>query len=244
MKINISRKAMVILIAISMTFLMVQGAMAAAYFEAGAASQDGTPTSLVLTYYGGSKAMYFTNQPITSPTGDNIVGRYQAIGGLYSMSRVGSTNVYTLTYNAAGSAYFDVGTQTVKAQSASGSTVYFDALATALQINFDSNTIAWSNVTLASSINNSIGSTALDDLAASSTYAFTSFTFEQLASEGTWLSGTSGSLNARYYSKLEGFSAAPEPAEWILMFIGLGLLGFFLKRRGYLSFDFSPQAAA
>jgi len=30
----------------------------------------------------------------------------------------------------------------------------------------------------------------------------------------------------------------------MLMFIGLGMLGFYLRRRGYLNFELSPQTVA
>jgi|GEM_PF-3346691 len=238
MKMQLNKKAAAILIAISMTFLIVQGAMALPYFEAGTSLNNSAPTSMIETYYGGAKAIYFTNQAITGPSGDTLVGRQQAIGGIYTLTSAGG-NVYNLTLMTD----IDYGTNTLKAQNATGSSVYFDAVATALQINFDTHTISWSDVTV-NNINNTIGSTALTDLGTSSTYAFTTFTFEALGTESTWLSGTTGSYNARYYSKLEGFAAAPEPAEWMLMFIGLGMLGFYLQRRGYLNFDLSPQSVA
>jgi len=60
----------------------------------------------------------------------------------------------------------------------------------------------------------------------------------------TYTMATTGGLS--YTSRLsgEGVAAVPEPAEWMLMFIGLGMLGFYLQRRGYLDFDLSPQSVA
>ena len=243
MKMKFNKKVAAILIAFGITFLVVQGAMALPYFEAGTPLNNSAPTSMKETYYGGAKAIYFTNQEITGPSGDSLVSRNQSIGGIYTLSSAGGS-IYNLTQVTTPAAIGDYGTNTLRAQNPAGTTSYFDAVATALQINFNTDTISWSGVTLANTINNSIGSTALTDLAASSTYAFTSFTFEHLGTESTWLSGTTGSYNARYYSKLEGFAAAPEPAEWVLMFIGLGMLGFYLQRRGYLNFDLSPQSVA
>jgi hypothetical protein len=171
-----------------------------------------------------------------------MIGRYQSIGGLYTLTSAGG-NIYNLALATDPTAVSDYGTNTVKTQNLSGSSVYFSALATALQINLNTHSITWSDVT-GVSINNTIGSTALTDLAASSTYAFTTFNFESLGTENAWLTGSAGSYNARYYSNLEGFAAAPEPGEWALMLIGLGVLGFYLHRRGYLNFEVSPQAAA
>jgi hypothetical protein len=80
---------------------------------------------------------------------------------------------------------------------------------------------------------------------ANGTFNFSSFVFQHTTAVDTWLSSTPvASSDTRYYSKLEGFAAVPEPAEWMLMIVGLGMLGFYLQRRGYLNFDFSPQAAA
>ncbi|MDQ5985436.1 MAG: hypothetical protein CSYNP_01146 [Syntrophus sp. SKADARSKE-3] len=240
MKATFVRKATISLIAVMMTFVMVQAVMAVPYFEAGTYANNSAPTSLVETYYGGNLAIYFTNQPVTGPGGDSIVGKYQSIGGLYTLASAGG-NIYNLTLATDQNAVENYGTNTVKAQSGGG-TVYFSALATALQINLNTHAITWSAVT-GVNINNTIGSQALTDLAASSTYAFTTFNFESLGTESAWLSGATGSYNARYYSNLTGFSAAPEPGEWVLMLMGLGILGFYLHRRGYLSFE-SPQAAA
>lgn len=241
MKTSMLRKAKIFLIAIGTLLMTVQIAMALPYFEVGLPSNSGTPTSLIETYYGGSPAIYFTNQPITAPSGDSLVGRYQSIGGLYTLTSVGG-NVYNLTYQAGASG--DYGTNIVKAQNLSGSATYFTAEATALQINFNTHSISWSDVTNVS-FNNTITSTSLTDLSLSSTYAFTTFTFEALGTESTWLSGTTGTTyNARYYSRLDGFSAVPEPAEWMLMMIGLALMGYYLHRKGFLNLQMSPQTYA
>ena len=244
MKIRMIKKATVFLMAAAMVLATATGAFALAYYEAGTPDNSTASTaSLSMGYYNTSttafttnvitatRAIKFTPNQITGPPGDSLAGGdyYQAITGVYSLTSLGGS-IYSLSLVTGLNSQIKVDT-------------FLTANASATQINFDTNTIAWSNVAMGS-INNTIGSTALDDLAAANgSYSFTNFTFEQIANEGTWLTGAIGG-NARYYSKLEGFSSTPEPAEWVLMFIGLGMLGFYLQRRGYLNLDLSPQSVA
>jgi hypothetical protein len=243
MKIIMMKKAGVFLIAAAMVLATATGAFALAYYEAGTPDNNTAGTAMQMGYYNTStltfsttaitdnRAIRFTPNQITGPPGDSLASGdyFQTITGIYSLTSLGG-NIYSLSLVTGLNSTIKVDT-------------FLTANALATQINFDTNTIAWSNVAMGS-ISNTIGSTALDDLAATDgSYSFTNFTFEQLTNEGTWLTGSAGG-NARYYSKLEGFSSTPEPAEWMLMFIGLGMLGYYLQRRGYLNFDLSPQSVA
>ncbi|MCX5905657.1 MAG: PEP-CTERM sorting domain-containing protein [Deltaproteobacteria bacterium] len=160
-------------------------------------------------------------------------GYQQAITGTYTLQNIGGG-----IYNLIG------GPSTITVTD--GGPAVLQATATATQINFNNHTISWGAVNMGA-IDVGIGSQSLIDLAANNaSYAFTNFSFDAIANENQWLTGGSPNTNTPtvYRSRLEGFAAAPEPAEWMLMFIGLGMLGFYLQRRGYLTFDLSPQSAA
>jgi hypothetical protein len=238
-----------IILMLGMMLMFSGNALAAPYYEAGTPDNNTAATALVFGYYtgttfstsysaGSTLALKFSNggNGIYGPSGDILASDpttyAQLISGIYTLSAAGG-NVYNLTLVSGGSSTIKV---------TDGTTNFLTASATALQINFGTDSIAWSDVTNVN-IDNTIGSQALTDLAASSTYAFSSFTFEQLALETTWLSGGAG-VNARYYSQLDGFPAAPEPGEWVLMIVGLGLAGFYARRKGFLSSTPSPQALA
>jgi hypothetical protein len=240
MKIRMIKKATVFLMAAVMVLATATGAFAVAYYEAGTAANNLVSTAIEFNYDNGVKTLVFMGgDKITAPGApDTILNKYQAITGSYSLS-LDHDNIYNLTN-------VPLGTSTISVQNAGLNTTYFSAQATALQINFGNGTISWSSIT-DTTYNNTIGSSVIDSLQASSTYAFTTFTFENTIAVSDWLAGTQATnpfLDVRYYSKLEGFAAAPEPAEWMLMFIGLGMLGFYLQRRGYLNFELSPQAVA
>jgi hypothetical protein len=231
MKIRIIKKGTIFLLAILMTMLTATGAWALSYTAGNASS--GTAMRL-FTDSGVKYLKFYTDNNVVAPSGDNIIGALQTISGIYTLTATGDANVYTLSNATSG----------VVLTNAAGTQTYMNAAATALTINFATNTINWdvTGVTVTSA-GLASGSAVLNDFASSSTFAFTSFTFEENASESSWLSG-GGTLNLRYSSELSGFAATPEPAEWMLMFIGLGMLGFYLQRRGYLNFDLSPQSVA
>ena len=239
MKIKMMMNAGIISMAVMMILVSAGGVLAAPYYTVGNGS---SATAMQEFYQGGVQAIKFFPafaNDVTGPAGDTIIGSLQQISGIYTLSYVSgpTLGLYNLTKVGGGTSTITVDTNDL-------STTLFTAVATALQIDFTNHTISWSSVT-SPTFNDTIGSTALTDLAGSATYAFTSFTFESLGTETAWLSGNTGlTYNARYASELQGFSAAPEPAEWMLMFIGLGMLGFYLRRRGYLNFELSPQAVA
>lgn len=237
MKIKIIKKATVFLLAAVMIIATAVGAVAAPYYEAGTPSNLTAGTAMILGTNGATRTISFYGNQITGPSGDALTGTNinQMISGTYNLSLVGG-NIYNLVLVGGGQSI-------VRAFDNNTFTTYMQANALATQIDFNTHTISWGSVTNMN-ITNSIGSQSLTDMAGmTGGYAFTSFTFEQIGSEAAWLAGGAGG-HARYYSKLEGFSAVPEPGEWMLMFIGLGMLGFYLQRRGYLNFDLSPQSVA
>ncbi|MFA5179781.1 MAG: hypothetical protein WC405_00550 [Syntrophales bacterium] len=232
MKIIMIKKATVFLMAILIIAITATGAWALSY----TAGNDPSGTAMRLYTEGSTKYLrFYTDNNVVAPSGDAVVGGWQSISGIYTLTATGDANVYNLSG----------ATSNIQLTNSSGVTTYLTALATAMTIRFDTNTISWSDVTNmnVTAAGLATGSAVLNDFASASTYAFTSFTFEENVSESSWLSG-GGTLNLRYSSTLSSFSAAPEPAEWMLMFIGLGMLGFYLQRRGYLNFDLSPQSVA
>ncbi len=236
MKIKLIKKATVFLMAVMMVVATATGAFALAYYESGKADWSGV-SRMGLDNNGGIRTFYFMNNPISGPGSDTLVGRNQSIDAVYQIGALisgsGNTGVYSLTLS---SGTYDLNVST-----------YLAAQAQAMTIDFANNVITWSDVTMGT-INNGIGSQSLTDMqavkTAGGTFKFSTFAFEHTEAVNTWLSTAGTFTDTKYYSKLEGFAAVPEPAEWMLMFIGLGMLGFYLQRRGYLDFDLSPQSVA
>lgn len=236
------KKAVVLCATLATILMAASASWAVSYYDAGDSSWGNTGNlSLREFYYGGTQAIQFRSTVqnlVTGPITDNIAtgsDNYQAISGTYTLSTTGTAGVYNLSLVSGTASTVTVTNDTFGD--------LLTAYAKALQINFNTHTISWSAVTL-DSVTNSIASTVLDDLLTATSYAFSTFSFQALSTESTWLSGTTGTYNAQYYSRMEGFMAAPEPAEWVLMLLGLGMLGFYLHRRGFLNFGRAPEAAA
>jgi hypothetical protein len=237
MKIRMMKRAGIFLIAAAMVFTTATGAFALAYYEAGSADNNTSGTALV--FQNNNKTFSFASNYTTGPAGgglDAFMAYYQSISGSYTINQALGNNVYSLTGGAS----------TIRVRDSDLNNVYLQATATATQIDLTNHTIAWTGITMGS-IDTSNNAQSLIDIQAvkdaGGAFQFSSFTFEGIGALNTWLGGGAGG-NARYYSNLEGIAAAPEPAEWVLMFIGLGMLGFYLQRRGYLNFDLSPQSVA
>lgn len=269
MIIRMIKKATVILMATAMVLVMATGAFAVQYYEVANYISGPNNQSLQAFYSSpGVKAISFPSNSaalLTGPDGDALVNtrNYQTISGTYTMALQNPlvAGIYELTLLSGTSSV-------VKAIDATRFTgpdndipvTVFRGSALATLINFNDHTISWLNqndnnsVTSVTINNSDLGSTTLANMSAEATkYSFTSFTFSYLgdelggytlATEQAWLNGLSGTKTSPYQSTLAGFAAVPEPAEWMLMFIGLGMLGYYLQRRGNLNFDLSPQSVA
>ncbi|MEI6314466.1 MAG: hypothetical protein WCO89_06315 [Syntrophus sp. (in: bacteria)] len=185
-------------------FMTTGSAFAVSYYEAGSVDNK-TYGPGIMEYY-----LYKTTTPtisfqanqISGPGGDNLVGNYQCIPGIYTLIDSGTSGVYNLVKNGGG-------TSTVMANDGGVPRKdFFGAFATALLINFNDHTITWTDFTHPTYQNTDLKSSSLTDMAAltstGSSLRFTTFTFEQRDGELAWLSGTGVAANVRYYSKREG----------------------------------------
>lgn len=245
MKIGIMKKATIFLIAVTIVLSTVVSAMAVSYYQAGEAGFSATTNTIQFYYLGpaGGKfqALKFSDNPVTDPVESGLKGILQSISGYYKISKsITEDNVWNLASV----------TQQGAAAGPSEITVdsYVYALATATQIRFNdenpelgtgTGTISWDVDSVTVDQTGLAGD--LTGLANASSYAY-STVFQNSTTLQAWLDGTGTIQTPRYYARMEGFAAAPEPGEWMLMFIGLGMLGFYLQRRGYLNFDISPQS--
>lgn len=231
------KKATVFFMAVMMVMAMATGAWALAYYESG----SGDTNMKFKRSATDVRTLWFNDNTVTGPEGA-LVGLLQSISGTYTLAYQSGdtlTGIYTLTSASANSMALDAGNATPELAATMSATA---------TMNFTTDTIVWDVFTVGTIANN-IGSETLTQMQTikdnMGTFKFTT-AFEQNTSIDTWLSG-SGSMLTKdtiYTTKLEGITAAPEPAEWVLMFIGLGMLGFYLQRRGYLNFDLSPQSVA
>jgi len=217
-------------------------ALALSYIESGIAGNpagfgQNTALNISRTAVGGLVTVKFYYNYLTAPdpaSSDTIAGGVQEIAGSYTLGTSTATG-YELT-----------GAPTQITLSL-GITPYLTATADALEIDLQNYNIKWTAVTNVDITEDGMTSDAVSALAGLASYSFSNniFAFEQDTALSGLISGTAKfSKSLRYYAQLGGVAAVPEPGEWMLMFIGLGMLGFYLQRRGYLNFDLSPQSVA
>lgn len=250
MKIRMFKKATVFLIAIVLVILTAPGAFAVSYYDAGKSNYTEGYSAIKFFTDTDTNTRYMqflAGNQITGPNLDSVVGKYQNITGLYSLGTLIVEQGTTVTTGKYDLALVSGGSLNVQNQL--GTATYLEATAQAMQIDFGNNTIKWYNdnkVALTSTINPGTSAALLemkDIQTAGGIFKFSAFAFDHTDAVNTWLNTAAGT-DVKSYSRLEGVSATPEPAEWVLMFIGLGMLGFYLQRRGYLNFDLSPQSVA
>ncbi len=108
-------------------------------------------------YYGSQQRIIFQitqAMRLTNPTSDSALvddWNFQAIGGVYSLSPSGTAGIYNLN-PVSGASTVKISNDVIYPAD------YFSALATALQIAFNTHTLSWSDLTNVV-INNTIGST-------------------------------------------------------------------------------------
>jgi len=217
-KIGLGMRVTVLIVA--MLLLTVGSVRADSYYQTATSPRLGVTITqgaipMDLTVDFGSKA----TQVSTSSYSNQLTGFIEYVSGAYETSSI-SGNIYNLVPAEVGVL------STVELKSSTGD-LYLTMIAQAMTYNSSTGDIGWDV--------KSVNVTALG------------MTLETLIdmNNAQSFSYTMGTTGGKYYNaKLEGFAAAPEPAEWMLMFIGLGMLGFYLKRRGYLNFDLSPQSVA
>ena len=250
MKASILKRAGVFLLLFAVILGVGTNALALSYIESGVAGNPAGSSQNTALFIGralnnGSVTVKFYYNYITAPattSSDTLAGGSQEILGSYTLGPATATDPGT----GSPTAYRLDGAPTEITIGLTG-LPFLTATADALEINLQNYTIKWSEVSAVNITEEGMTSDAVSALAGLSSYSFSGnvFAFEQDATLSGLISGTAKfSKSLRYYSQFGGFAATPEPAEWVLMFIGLGMLGFYLKRRGYLNFDLSPQSVA
>lgn len=169
------------------------------------------------------------SRKITDTSGglcDPLVGKYQQIyvpahtsydftlgsgtGGAYNLS--GGTAVYRVT-----------------AGSKTNSTKYLEGALTALTIDFNLGIINWSPVSSLTTYNaGSLRSPTLNEFSNYSTGLMT-FSFVTSESLKSWISDPWKSSYTTSYSS--SLTTTPEPATWVMILAGTGLIGISLYRR-------------
>jgi hypothetical protein len=173
---------------------------------------------------------YYTNW-----AADAVVGKY------INFFNTGTTNQATFTLAAdLGNDIWSLGNQEVTVSVTSkafgvglGNIQYYSGTLIARTINFDTGTINWDIGTTPAYINTSVNSPTLGILAnndndthyASITNMIFDTTNPNLI---TWLAGGSAWADASYTATV---TVSPEPGEWALMLVGLGMIGFAIYRK-------------
>jgi hypothetical protein len=188
----------------------------------------GGKDSLKFTVSGSTIRVDILSKQVTGTSNglsDPLVGKYQQI---YVPAHTsydftlgsGSGGVYSLSGGPA--------TYRVTDKSSTGSTMYLQGALTALTIDFNLGIINWSPVSgLTTSNTGSLGSPTLNEFSNYSTGLMT-FSFVTSDSLKSWISNPKNSYTTSYSSSL---TVTPEPATWILILAGAGLLGFSLYRK-------------
>lgn len=159
---------------------------------------------------------------------DPLVGKYETI---YSPAH--SSYDFTITRSASGSYIYNASSDAlvVKAQaSSSGGTGYLQGNTTATRIDFTTGTVTWSTVTNLTLLSNGINSSTLSAFSSydTGTLQFSFDTTGVLA----WLDNPSGYIKKSFSTTLTGgsVSGVPEPGTWLLMIIGLIVMGYLARQ--------------
>jgi hypothetical protein len=176
----------------------------------------------------------------TSPWGGvaNTFGSDPVVGKWVNFFDAGTTTkaVFTLGSNLGGSVW-SLGDQTaaisVSNLSSGGGTKFFSGPLIAKTIDFATGIITWGTTTTTATINSAVNSNILGLLSNSDNdphYAAISSMAFDVANLSTWLTtgGLSGESDAAYAANI---TVTPEPGEWALILMGLGLIGFSIYRK-------------
>ncbi|MCK9364896.1 MAG: PEPxxWA-CTERM sorting domain-containing protein [Syntrophales bacterium] len=192
-----------------------------------------SPIVRTLTFNEGT----ISSSSYSSPVADPIVGNLSYIatdypGGAFSYelkNEIGTTGVWDLT-NSDGSPM----NATIYAYDAVG-TVYFQGEVLAKTIDLVNGNIAWEAVAEPEFPNTLAGSETLAQLKYYvNNTILTNFSFAGSGALAIWMRQ---SITSGYISQDLNYSTnvtvVPEPAEWALMIVGLGMIGFSVYRKRY-----------
>lgn len=186
------------------------------------------------TFYFEPGKVYSANSPqrgaVTSASLDAIVGKWvniTTVGGVFTLG-AGSGLIWDLGGQS--------GTISVTQRADGTGIQYFSGEVIAKTINFETGTIIWEPGTTLATINTTVNSYVLGILNNNDNdphlAAISSMTFDyaSLGGPGGWITATDPAATgaAGYMATV---TVTPEPGEWALMLVGLGLIGFSIYRK-------------
>lgn len=203
----------------ALMFLAVGMANADSYYQTG----ESNSYAVIEAGTGSTLTIRFTNDA-TPIAGSSYSGDLATAG----LTEYISTGTYTVQSYTGNTYTLMPKTSTISIKDSTGSTTYMTMLASATKFYSDTGIVEWTITSL--NVLNDGGYATLQDMKNAA-----SFTYSMTINTATGLT---------YNARLDAFAAAPEPAEWVLMIIGLALMGYYLHRKGYLNLQTSPQTYA
>ncbi|MHB8092106.1 MAG: PEPxxWA-CTERM sorting domain-containing protein [Syntrophales bacterium] len=220
------------------------------YYSVGTPGTEAPTMELRVANYGSLKTVTFNAGQISSssysnPVVDPIVGNMSSIVTPYFeassafsyqlRNEIGTTGVWSLT---------DASGNPMNAAITAASTdnpydpsrvVYFQAEVRAKTIDLINGNIAWEAVANPTFPNTLAGSETLAQLQYYvNNTILTNFSFVGSESLASWMRTTSKSgFESKSLDYSTNVTVVPEPAEWALMIIGLGMIGFSVYRKRY-----------
>lgn len=202
-----------------MIFLAAGMASADSYYQTG----ESNSYAVIEAGTGMSLTIRFMND------GNTIAGSsYSGDLATAGLTEYISTGTYTVQSYTGNTYTLAPKTSTITVKDSTGSTTYMTMLASATKFYSDTGIVEWTITSL--NVLNDGGYATLQDMKNAA-----SFTYSMTINTATGLT---------YNSRLDAFAAAPEPAEWVLMMLGLALMGYYLHRKGLLNLQMSPQTYA
>lgn len=221
-KINLVRGVVFLLILV----LYTGNALATASFVTSAGT--GSPGVIFgPSYTAGNLVVNHTGAVSTSDP-LQVAGAYLSFSG---------ANTYTFTPGA-GNSLFSLSGGATSFTLTNGTATYLTGTATAFSLDISggstgTGTITWNPTSITSIDNSSISSTILSQFTTGAASLTTSFAMNTAITTYLASNTSGGSATSQLAGSFSQATAAPEPGEWALMLVGLGLIGFTIYRKQY-----------